>query len=73
VTDAEATGTNQKQRRFLLSIRKHFVIARVTEHWHSLPRKVVEFSSLEVFKSCLDMVLGNWLLAALLEHGCWTR
>jgi len=28
---------------------------------------------LEIFKSCLDMVLGNWLLVALLEQGNWTR
>jgi len=26
-----------------------------------LPRVVVESPSLEIFKSCLDTVLGNWL------------
>ena len=36
-------------------------LLRVTEHWHTLPREVVESPSLEIFKSCLDTVLGNWL------------
>ena len=34
---------------------------RVTKHWHRLPREVVESPSLEIFKSHLDMVLGNQL------------
>ncbi len=34
---------------------------RVTEYWHRLPREVVESPSLEIFKSHLDMVLGNQL------------
>jgi len=40
----------------------------VTEHWQRLPRQVVESPPLEIFKSCLDMVLGNQLLVALLEQ-----
>jgi len=27
---------------------------RVIKHWHKLPRKAVELSSLEIFKSCLE-------------------
>ena len=40
---------------------------------YSLPSKAVEFPSLEIFKSYLDMVLGNDLYVALLEHWGWTR
>ncbi|KAK4830265.1 hypothetical protein QYF61_009358 [Mycteria americana] len=58
-----------KHSRFPLNIRKHFFTVRVTEHWHSLPREVVESLPLEIFKSCLDVVLGNWLQVALLEQG----
>ncbi len=43
---------------------------RLTEHWKSLARKVVESLSLEIFRSCLDMVLGNQFKVALLEQEC---
>ncbi|KAK4823170.1 hypothetical protein QYF61_027074 [Mycteria americana] len=42
---------------------------RVTKHWHRFPREIVKSPSLEIFKSRLDMVLGNWLSVALLELG----
>lgn len=42
-------------------IRKCFCTVQVRERWHGLPRELV-VSSLEVFKSCLDVV-------ALLEQG----
>ncbi|KAK4807097.1 hypothetical protein QYF61_018438 [Mycteria americana] len=48
-----------KERRFRLNIRTYFFTARVTEHWHRLPRELVESPSLEIFKSHLDKVLGN--------------
>jgi len=34
---------------------------RVTEHWHRLLTDVMESPSLEIFKSCLEIVLGNRL------------
>lgn len=40
---------------------------RVTEHWKRLPRDVVDFPPLEIFKSCLDVALGNLLW--VLEQG----
>jgi len=41
----------------------------VVEHQNRLPGEVVESSSLEIFKSCQDMVLGNQLYVALLAQG----
>ncbi|KFQ85061.1 hypothetical protein N337_12980, partial [Phoenicopterus ruber ruber] len=52
-------GHKLKHRRCRLNIRNRFLTVRVTEHWHRLPREVAESPSLEIFKSCLDMVLGN--------------
>ncbi|KAK4831465.1 LOW QUALITY PROTEIN: hypothetical protein QYF61_017713 [Mycteria americana] len=59
-------GHKLKNRRVPPNIRKHFFVClfsvRVTKHKHRLPREeVVESPPLEIFKSCLDMVLGNWL------------
>jgi len=54
-------GHTLKHRRFPLSIGKHFFTVRVTEHWHRLPRQVVESPSLEMLKSHLNMFLGNQL------------
>ncbi|KAK4829864.1 hypothetical protein QYF61_007256 [Mycteria americana] len=62
-------GHKLKHRRFTLNIRKHFFTVRVTEHWHRLPREIVESPSLGKFRSHLDMVLSNQLQVALLEQG----
>lgn len=40
---------------------EHQEPVRVTEHWHGLPREVVEPPSTEMHKSRLDAVLGNRL------------
>ena len=62
-------GHKLKHRRFPLNIRKHFFTVRVTEHRHRLSSMVVDSPSLKIFKSHLDMVLGNQLQVSCLSKG----
>jgi len=61
-------GHKLKQGGLSLNIGRYFFTVKVTEHWHRLLRKVVESPSLEIFKSYLHTVLGNWLCVALLDQ-----
>ena len=47
--------------KFQQNRRGHFFTVRVTEHWHRLPREVVESPFLEIFKTRLDAILRNVL------------
>ena len=44
-----------------MDIRKHLFTERVVEHWHRLPREVVDAPCLSVFQRHLDSALKNML------------
>jgi len=50
-----------KHGRCHLNTRKQFFTVKLPEHWHRLHREIVESPSLKIFKSHLEMVLGNGL------------
>ena len=54
-------GHKLKHRKIHLKISRNFFTLRVVKHLNSFPREVVKSPSLEIFKSCLDMILGNEL------------
>lgn len=50
-----------KYKKFHLNRRKNSFTLREAEHWHRLPREVVECASLEMFKSHMDTFLCDLL------------
>jgi len=56
-----SNGLKLERRKFHTNVQKNYFMARLTEHWNSLPREVVEFHSTEILKTCLDAYLCNLL------------
>jgi len=54
-------GHKLKQRKFQLNMRKNFFTLKVMEPWNRLPREAVDSPSLEIFKTCMDLVLCSLL------------
>ena len=50
-----------KSMKFLPNTRKYFFTVRMVEHWHRLPREVVESPFSEIFITQLDTFPGNLL------------
>jgi len=49
-------GHKLKHRKYSTNVHKNFFTARVTEHWNTVTREVVESPTLEI---CLDAYLCN--------------
>ncbi|KFQ81655.1 hypothetical protein N335_10497, partial [Phaethon lepturus] len=52
-------GFKPEEGRLRLDIRKKFLTLSVVNHWHRLPREVVDAPALEPFKVRLDGALSN--------------
>lgn len=53
------SGHKLKGREFHLNLRNNSLTVRISKPWHRFSREVAESPSLERFKSCLEIVLGN--------------
>ena len=58
---ARSNGLKLDHRKFHNKMLKNFFMVRMTEHWNRLLREVVESSSMELFKACLDAYLCDLL------------
>jgi len=56
-----SNGLKLVHRKFCTNVQKNFFTIRVREHWHRLPREVVESPSMEISKTHLDADLYDLL------------
>jgi len=56
-----------------LQCNNSFWLCAIKHFMNRFLREIVECPSLEIFKSHLNIVLGNWLQVDLLEQESWTR
>lgn len=56
---SRGNGFEQEESSFRMNIRKMLFTMRVVRHWHSLPREMVDASSLETFKIRLNGALSS--------------
>jgi len=68
-------GFKLKEEGFSLDGRRKYFTQRMTIHWNSLLREVVDAPFLEVFKASLDGDLGSliWWGATLSTAECWNQ
>lgn len=58
---ARSNGHELKDMKFHLNTRIYLFTVREIKHWHKLPREVLGFPSVKMFKTQLDMVTGSLL------------
>ncbi|KFQ81657.1 hypothetical protein N335_10499, partial [Phaethon lepturus] len=52
-------GFKLEEGRLRLDVRKKFLTLSVVNHWHRLPREVVDAPSLETFQVRMDEAVSN--------------
>ena len=63
-----SSGLKLEHGKSHTNMQKKFFMVRMTEHWNRLPREVVEYLYMEIFKTWLDVYLCN-----LLKSTCYSR
>jgi len=56
-----SNGPKLECKKFHANMQNNFFTVKVTEYWKRLPRVVVEFSPIEIFKTHLDIYLCKLL------------
>ena len=54
-------GHKLEHKKFRINMQRNFFTVRVTEHWNTLHREVVDSPSLEIFKNHMNAYLCGLL------------